>query len=273
MDLHCMNRNLLPAQQQPYFLESGEGERYLLGRFLATIIARKPDTGSLMEGVVLTGAKDAAMPCHRHTRSHEAIYVLDGSARLRLDDREFFLESGDYASVPPGTVHGFTFTSHRTRLLTWSFGDNAAAMYPALGQPSEAVTYSSRTELPDWKKPLPGVDVEFVFDETSSSTPGEKSRIAPAGIEPYVIAAGEGERMMAGDTLFAFLTDQRQSGGKFITLMTEGPKGRRIPNHLHERQSMRLSVPVISCTCPPARHILFSSPAIPPGLSNSTRRD
>jgi quercetin 2,3-dioxygenase len=56
-------------------------------------------------------------------------------------------------------------------------------------------------------------------------------------MEPYVLAAGEGERMMAGDTLFTFLTDQRQSGGRFIALMTEGPKGRRIPNHLHEKHT------------------------------------
>ncbi len=38
---------------------------------------------------------------------------------------------------------------------------------------------------------------------------------------------------MAGDRLFTFLTDRRQSGGKFLALMTEGPKGHRIPNHVH----------------------------------------
>jgi quercetin 2,3-dioxygenase len=39
--------------------------------------------------------------------------------------------------------------------------------------------------------------------------------------------------MMAGDQLFTFLTGRRQSGGKFLALMTEGPKGHRIPNHVH----------------------------------------
>lgn len=108
-----------------------------------------------MEGVVLIGAKNSVMPLHRHNNSHEAIYVLEGSAILRLAAKEFALEGGDYASVPPGTAHSLTFTSQRTRLLTWTFGDNGAAMYAALGQPSEGVTYSTRAELPDWKKPLP----------------------------------------------------------------------------------------------------------------------
>jgi len=61
-----MHQNVLPGQQQPYFLESGEGRRYLLGPLLATIIGRRQDTGSLMEGVVLIGAKDSVVPLHRH---------------------------------------------------------------------------------------------------------------------------------------------------------------------------------------------------------------
>lgn len=231
-----MYQNVLPGEQQPYFLESGEGQRYLLGPLLATSIGRRQDTGSLMEGVVLFGAKGSGVPLHRHSSSHEAIYVLEGSATLRLGDKQFALEGGDYVSVPPGTAHSFASTSHRTRLLTWTFGENGAAMYEALGQSTEAVTYSTHAEPPDWRKPLPGIDVE-ILSESSAITPGKKRSVAPAGVEPYVIPAGEGERMMAGDTLFTFLTDSRQSEGKFLALMTDGPKGHRIPNHLHEKHT------------------------------------
>lgn len=232
-----MHRNVLPGEQRPYWLESGEGQHYLLGPFLATTIANLQDTGHLMEGVVLIGAKDSVVPLHRHKNSHEAIYIIEGSMRLQLGSKEFELDGGDYASVPPGTAHGFVFTSHRTRLLTWTFGGNGAAMYAALGEPSKATIYSTRVKLPDWTKALPAIDVEFLFDESSPITEGEKSTVAPADIEPYVIRSGEGERMMAGDTLFTFLTDSRQSGGKFLVLMTEGPKGHRIPNHVHEKHT------------------------------------
>jgi quercetin 2,3-dioxygenase len=68
-------QNVLPGEQQPYFLESGEGRRYLLGSLLATIIGRREDTGSLMEGVVLIGAKGFGVPLHRHSNTHEAIYA------------------------------------------------------------------------------------------------------------------------------------------------------------------------------------------------------
>jgi hypothetical protein len=105
-----MQQNVLPGKQEPYFLGSGEGQRYLLGPFLATIIGRRQDTGSLMEGVVLIGAKNSVMPC---------------------------------------------------------------------------------AEPPDWKQPLPGVDVEFLFDESSAMTRGAKCSVAPPGVEPYVIPAGD----------------------------------------------------------------------------------
>jgi hypothetical protein len=97
-------------------------------------------------------------------------------------------------------------------------------MYATLGQPTDAVIYSTRADLPDWKQRLPGVDVEFLSDEHSTIRAGEKSSVAPPRVEPYVIPAGEGERMVAGDMLFAFLTDGRQSGGKFIALMSDGRK-------------------------------------------------
>lgn len=177
-----MYQNVLPGRQQPYFLESGEGQRYLLGPFLATIIGRRQDTGSLMEGVVLLGAKNSVMPLHRHNNSHEAVYVLEGSAILRLGDKEFALEGGDYASVPPGTAHSFTFTGHRTRLLTFTFGDNGPEMYSVLGQPTETVIYSTHADPPDWRKPLPGIDVEFLPD--GSTTTSDRVRRAALLLPP-----------------------------------------------------------------------------------------
>jgi len=41
-------------------------------------------------------------PYHYHTANEEAIYVLDGTATLRLDGDEYALESGDYVPLPAG---------------------------------------------------------------------------------------------------------------------------------------------------------------------------
>ncbi|SEA97761.1 cupin domain-containing protein [Alkalimonas amylolytica] len=47
-----------------------------------------------------------AVPNHYHQWHTEQIYVLQGSARMRLADDELNIQSGDYLLIPPGTVHG-----------------------------------------------------------------------------------------------------------------------------------------------------------------------
>ncbi|MCH8538249.1 MAG: cupin domain-containing protein [Alkalimonas sp.] len=49
---------------------------------------------------------DAAVPNHYHQRHTEQIYVLEGTARMRLADEELMIRPGDYLLIPPGTVHG-----------------------------------------------------------------------------------------------------------------------------------------------------------------------
>ncbi|GAA0229066.1 cupin domain-containing protein [Haladaptatus pallidirubidus] len=43
-----------------------------------------------------------AWPYHYHTGNEEAIYVLDGSGTLRIEDHETSLEAGDYVAFPVG---------------------------------------------------------------------------------------------------------------------------------------------------------------------------
>ncbi len=62
----------------------------------------------------------------------------------------------------------------RGPVTKWTFGGNGAAMYAALGRPSESVIYSTPMEAPDWKKPLPGVDMEFLLNDAAATMPGEK---------------------------------------------------------------------------------------------------
>jgi mannose-6-phosphate isomerase-like protein (cupin superfamily) len=48
----------------------------------------------------------AAVPSHYHQYHTEQIYVLEGSARMRLADKELMIRPGDYLLILPGTVHG-----------------------------------------------------------------------------------------------------------------------------------------------------------------------
>jgi quercetin 2,3-dioxygenase len=233
-----MVKNQLPGSLAPYFIESGEGERYVIGTFLAAIIGRNQDTGGLMAGCILTGAKGSAMPIHHHRQSHEVILVLEGRASLELAEKRYELTPGDYVSIPPGTLHGYEFTDHHTKFLTWTFGGNANELYSSLGSPYAGTVYPEKGERPAWDRVSSDLDIVFAPSRSLASSPcPEKETVPPPDMRPYVLASGEGERLIAGDQLYIFLGDQRQSNGAFIAVLTEGPKGHPIPRHFHEKHT------------------------------------
>ena len=231
-----MTHNELPGTPSPYKLDAGEGQRFAFGRQLATVIARNEDLGKPMAGSILSGAKGDHFPLHRHTASHEAVYVLEGSISFTLADKILLLLPGDYVNIPAGTVHGFSYLDHRGKLLSWSFCGNANTMYAAIGEPYAGTVYSESLPSIDWGRTLEGIDVDFVqvpAHPAAAST--EKLDRAPGNAVPFVLAGGEGERMLAAEQLYTLMGTENSSDGVFVSLMTEGPIGPRIPKHMHEK--------------------------------------
>jgi quercetin 2,3-dioxygenase len=231
-----MHTDELPAGQAPYKLDAGEGLRYAFGNQLATRLARPEELGQPAAGTVLSGAKGAQFPLHRHSNTHEALFVLDGVVALTLGDCSYLLTPGDYVNIPPGTPHGYEYADHRGKLLSWTFGGNAAEACVRLGKPYAGNVYPECKDPVDWTLLDQGVDTELV----NASVPGDKSfssklATAPDGPVPFVLGASEGERMIAGDQVYTILGNSTHSNGVFISLLTEGPIGMPIPRHRHER--------------------------------------
>jgi quercetin 2,3-dioxygenase len=229
-------KNELSALQSPYKLDAGEGLRYAFGSHLATFIARPHELAQAASGTILTGARGSRFPNHRHGSTHEALFVVEGAISLTLDNKGHLLTPGDYVNIPPGTTHGYEFLDHRGKLLSWTFGGNAAEAYVRLGKPYPGAVYPESNEPINWSSLDSSVDSEVVADWLAphgSWTP--KLTTAPNGKIPFVLAAGEGERMIAGDQLYTILGNQGHSDGVFISLLTEGPIGMPIPRHLHQK--------------------------------------
>lgn len=231
-----MITNELPPSPSPYKLDAGEGLRYVFGSHLATIIAGPDQLGQAASGAILTGAKGAAFPMHKHNSLHEAFFVVDGVTSLALDGRTYLLTPGDYVNIPPGTPHSYTFLDHRGKLLSWSFGGSAAALYSRLGKPYAGTVYPECTEAINWTQLDSSVDTELLEGTHPVKEPfSPKLTTSPDAMVPFVLAASEGERMIAGDQVYTILGNQRHSNGAFISLLTEGPIGTPIPRHQHER--------------------------------------
>src|SRR5262249_13095736 len=91
-------------------------------------------------------------------------------------------------------------------------------------------------EAVDWAALDASVDTELISTSSlGDAALSSKPTAAPEGAVPFVLAASEGERMIAGDQLYTILGNHTHSNGVFISLLTEGPPGMPIPKHLHEK--------------------------------------
>ncbi|HEY3506485.1 MAG TPA: cupin domain-containing protein [Actinocatenispora sp.] len=82
----------------------------VIGRTPTTVrlLADASDTGGALstQRVTLTDGANGANP-HRHNRSAEMFYLLDGAAQLLSGDEVVTAERGDLVIVPPGRPHAF----------------------------------------------------------------------------------------------------------------------------------------------------------------------
>lgn len=232
----------LPGKKIPYYVKAEEGQRYLVGGTVINFMSRANDSGGLFELMTITGGKGSGQGIHTHSKHHVALYMMEGEADLWLDGKHYWMNRGDFASVPENVAYGFRFAAHRTKMLAWYSGTGVLPMYQALGEPTEAFVQPevSINEISKERvnKAEAVSDVKFLKQKIPE---GRGNRIAnatlPAGKVPFVLAADEGTRFVSGSEMFAFLAKQENTGGKFFVVMSQGTVSPMIALHYHELHS------------------------------------
>jgi quercetin dioxygenase-like cupin family protein len=79
--------------------------------------ARGAHTGDAMTVFEAINAPGQGPPLHLHSRLDELIYVIDGTIRVRLEDRVERAAAGAYVFIPRGTPHTWTVDGDDTARL------------------------------------------------------------------------------------------------------------------------------------------------------------
>ncbi|MEY9946510.1 cupin domain-containing protein [Kitasatospora sp. GAS1066B] len=99
---------IVPDFTSSVLVRSADAE--VAGRVPTTIrlLADSSMTGGALstQRVTLADGADGARP-HRHDKSAEMFYLLDGAARFLSGDQVVHAERGDLVIVPPGLPHAF----------------------------------------------------------------------------------------------------------------------------------------------------------------------
>ncbi|KEP26755.1 quercetin 2,3-dioxygenase [Bacillus zhangzhouensis] len=108
----------LPHSVQPYVLEAGEGKQYIIDGQLHELIATTETTGGGFSHLVIEGTKGKYFPPHYHQVHTEALYCVEGKMNLHLNGEDICLMPGDFAYIPPDTIHSYELVSHSNKFLT-----------------------------------------------------------------------------------------------------------------------------------------------------------
>jgi mannose-6-phosphate isomerase-like protein (cupin superfamily) len=76
---------------------------------LKPVFASKTGGDSLATGFVIVIRKEVKL--HKHVHHSEHVYIISGSAQMRIGDKTQTVAAGDLVFIPKGTAHGVKVTS------------------------------------------------------------------------------------------------------------------------------------------------------------------
>jgi quercetin dioxygenase-like cupin family protein len=137
------------------YLGPGEGRQLVLGTNTATLKAVTDDTGgrfSVMEHRL--AAHGPHPPVHVHDQLDYAIYILEGTVVLTVEQRQLTAPAGSFALVPYGIAHSFANPSDTVARLVEvdapagfeRYFERLAEAFPAGGQIDPAIMATLQAE-------------------------------------------------------------------------------------------------------------------------------
>ena len=226
----------LPGQKRMYMLPNDAGEYHRVGSQVMKRIARREDTADVHELATFAGNTGATIPRHSHLSSHAAILVMRGEIEFELAGDRWTMMRGDFANLPPGTVHGWTMKSNGAQLALFSMNHRVGSALVAMGERQDGSEIPTNVAHEIAASALARAsfagDFQLAPASTSASAPARvTNKQLPVTPGPYVLADGGGERF-GGNT---FLARNANTTGQFLFLITEGGPGGGVGAHFHAR--------------------------------------
>lgn len=228
-------QNALPGDCLPYYLAAGEGLRYELGGQLVTVIARPEDTGGQFGAAYVYGAGGTETEFLSHDDEHRFIYLTDGQLQVWLPGETHQLVPGDSVIIPAGTPYAYRMLAHRTRFLSWLTG-GGHGLARAIGRETDSHVYDPGASVLQQSEAADRFGIRVHDLEKKSLTPVTGAGL-PFGTTPYVLRAGEGDRLAGENQLNTFLARPRNTDATYFAVHTIGSKSDYIPRHFHREHT------------------------------------
>lgn len=216
--------NDLPGEPVPYYLASGEGQRYEIDGRLYTVIARGADTGGQFDAAYILGPRGTAAEFHSLPAAQRSYVVMDGSVQFWLPGQSRVLVPGDSVHVPPGTPVAYRMLSELSRVLLFSAPSGAVDALIGDSAPTTRHVYSSSAIAT--AHDLPATGAADGFDDG-----------LPGGADGYFLRSRAGDRRGWPDAVNSYIARGRNTGSRYIAVNTLAAPQPYIIRHFHRQHT------------------------------------
>lgn len=232
-------RDELPGELAPYMLSSGEGDRFDLGDWHLTTMARFADTGDeyTLHRVALPSGSTSpfitAPGC-------SFLQVLEGQLTIWFAGEAHHVVAGDSSVVPPGTPFSIAGNAAVNSFFWYSTDDWLCRLTAELGTETASHIFSRKPHQRIGElfasEVAAGAGVTVTDLQRVDDEPPIRSGL-PTGESAFVTKSGMGDRYETFQQVNAYSSRSRNTGGRFFTMDTRGAKAPYIPLHFHQQHS------------------------------------
>lgn len=221
------------APGKPYVISSQDGEIiYIpLSKSATRLLVTGKETEDAFAIVGSGGSAGDPIGFHYHREAHDVFLCIQGSINIWADDQCRTLGPGDFASVPPGTIHQYQILGDHSEMMGLIVPGGWEEFFRFIGEPYSGPMWPMQDERNFFEVLLPKLKMAAEqFDmvpcpqhkavepqawlESDSSLPGK-----PA---PYFLKSGLGSAYELGGMVCRPLITTAESHGKFAIGLVEG---------------------------------------------------
>ncbi|OBT56974.1 hypothetical protein VE04_02566 [Pseudogymnoascus sp. 24MN13] len=226
-----------PGSSTPYKLPCFTGELWTIPTSKSTmrLLATAKETSNAFAVVGTGGTFDNPIGFHYHREAHDVFLCLKGTLNVWANDSARSLGPGDFASVPPNTVHQYQIASAHTEFVGLIIPGGWEEFFRFVGEPFSGPLFPTHDSRSPFEVLIPKlIAATEKFDmvpvrEKASFDPqpwdGTESQL-PGVCENggYFLKADTGPKFATGGTIVRPLATRKESDGKFSIYCVEGSK-------------------------------------------------
>lgn len=220
---------------QPYVLPCYRGELWTIPTSNSTtrLLVTGKETNNAFAVVGTGGTFDKPIGFHYHREAHDVFLCLQGTLNVWANDKARSLSPGDFASVPPGTIHQYQIDSSHTEFLGLIIPGGWEEFFRFVGEPYSGPLFTTNDQRNPLEVLIPKLmaatekfdmipvrdKVQFEpqpWDGTETKLPGTCENGG------YFLKAFSGEKFAVGGTVIRPLATRKETNEKFSIYCVEG---------------------------------------------------